>query len=268
MPPSGSNPYKNHPGLWRRRESPRAVPLVREEEDWRKKLQFWLALAGAVVAIATPALYAAGTQYNSVYLNAFGVPQDLFPKQFQEYVTLGVIAFAFSVGKLTGSLWDVFVDIYPLLVFIIILAKVWVWTDDESNAPAALSPKWRARLQARSPFIFAFEALVHLPIATYATAILVVGVAVLAALLPFQIGIELGKQSALDAIAKRQAPCANSERNSPSCVEITKDGKVLARGSIIVASEKFIAVHTAGTTTIFENKDLLIRATATAKAGR
>ena len=250
-----------YPGMWRRMETRRDRPVREEKPVHSKQVQVVLAIIAAVFAIATPALYAAGTQFDALYLSGLGVPADLFPRSTQYYVTYGVLSFATSVTYLMPSLWDAFRATYPFVVLGIVMILLWRYADDERNPPPPIPAKWRPHFQVRKFFGAAGVAFIEYPLHFYLAVLTALFIGLGSVVVPFQAGIEFGRRFAQDTIKKRKDYCKSlTEAPSPSCVELLRNGQLIARGSVVAASERFIAIYAGGTTTIIENKDLILRA--------
>lgn len=256
-----------HPGMWRRSLERRSPAPAQEKADWVRRIQAGLAIAATIIALVTPALYAAVMQYEELYLRAFGVPQTLFPGSTQGYVSLGLVAFASSLGNLFLSPWEFVANVYPFVVLIIILVMAWRYAEDESTPPPAIPEDVLKHMRVRKWIGLAGTILIERPIQVISMFLGALGSALLIAIFPYQVGIEVGQKFAHDAIKKNQGFCKNNADTpslSSSCTDIIKADKVIARGSIVASSEKFLAIYANGTTTILENKDLTLRAMVSA----
>jgi len=253
---------QRYPGWERRveaRREPKAPPAAKAE--WWTRLQPWLAIVTAIIAIATPAFYAAGQQLDETFLRAFAVPAGLFPRSTQNYISMGVLAYADSMTSLATSIWETLCVAYPILVLGALGFNLIRYLDDEKNPPPKLSPKWRRHLEVRKWIGFWGDTLVQKPALAYSYMLLTLLLVALIIVLPLYMGGEVGKKLGEKNIAKRVNLCADlSGPLSPSCMEVSKGGKIVARGAMVASSEKFIAIYANGETTILENKDLTLRA--------
>ena len=231
----------------------RHLASAEESTNLRSKLHAWFVLIAAAFAIATPILYSAGKQFDSAYLRAFGIDSDLFPKAIQEYLLLGAGAFIrASAGSLSSILED-FRGMY--WQFALSLLVAWGWVEmQERGWKQAFSERLKGQ-GVRQIYIGAFFILGG-PLIAIAAIILALGLVVILLIAPLQMGTDEGKSTAQAVIKKiRKDSCGKSQlESSPSCTVVTRDGSIVARGMLVAASDKFLAVHEAGKTVILENK--------------
>jgi len=225
--------------------------------DLRSTLHAWFVVIAAAFAIATPILYSAGKQFDSAYLGVFGVDSDLFPKAIQEYLLLGASAvIRASAGSLTSILED-FRGMYWQFALSLFIA--WGWVElQKRGLQQVLSTRLKGQ-NVRHAFIGAFFILAG-PLVVISAIILALGLVVILLVAPFQVGTEEGKSTAQESIRKlRKNICGKSQtESSPSCAIVTRDGSIVARGILVAASDKFLAVHEGGKTVILENKGVQI----------
>lgn len=255
---------QRYPGWERRLEARRAQQPSDSEAktniDWRASIQAWLATATVIIAIATPALYAAGQSLDQTYLHAFGVSESMFPKTSQEYITAGISAFANSIANLLPSLWEVVSETYPYVAFVVFMTKLCLYMDNEDNPPPRMLLKLGPQLQVRKWIAFLGDTLVSRPFQIYSSILFALMAALLIVAVPFLAGSDVGKTSAEKTIYKRRNLCTSlTGPLTADCVEVTKGERVVARGAVVAASDKWLAIYSNGTTTIFENKEVTLR---------
>jgi len=201
----------------------------------------WASLAkiGAIsAAIGGVSLHLMGQVAHRIYLQQMGVSAGHFPKTADWLVINGY----YTLGTRFLALMKAFFSHTLLIALAIVVLGVYMYGMDvlsrwlKSKAPAlklAGLPAWASDV-IRNLLASAFV-VIGIPIA--------VMFMMLVLLLPAVVGETAGKDVAAKEMTSFMAGCDSGESNTPSnCSQIVMDGKVLATGYIIDASESHVAV--------------------------
>lgn len=198
-----------------------------------------LAKIGAITAaIGGVSLHLMGQAAHRVYLNQMGVNAGHFPKTTDWFVINGYYSlaelFLVFVKAFSAHTWQIMLSILALSLYMYCMEKLggWVRAKDPARRLAGL-PAWVSDL-TRNLFASTFV-LVGIPIAIMFVMIIL--------LLPAVVGETAGKDVAARELVRFASGCDRDKSNaSVLCSQIVLDGKVLATGYIIDASQSHVAI--------------------------
>lgn len=217
-----------------------------------KKKFDWVALT-YVVSVCVPILYVMGRVYDESYLNVYGISNELFPRETQEYLyyaLLSILQVTFSA--ISSAEWDRAI-VWALVIPIYVGFLFWL---------NALKLSDRARTKIRSVITTKAARIVGI----LSTGPIVVGVGILfcfglliVILIPIAIGLQAGKQVAADEIKNDAGVCARKNRDlSKACTVVLENGKELMTGRIVAAGDSYVAVAAEGQVRIFRKDNIAL----------
>jgi hypothetical protein len=208
--------------------------LETQKNSWLKAPNWpaMLSVTTALIAFSTVMLHLIGATRHRNYLNFWGIDQGLFPKAADWTLINGYYGvfdrFIAILGATLSSLhW---------LAFAGIILGIYVFVLCTPSSGSAKKPAWLERRSARFQRFFRQVALTTI-IVWFSPLALFVFTAVLA--VPAAFGEIAGKSAAEREASEYVKGCKQS---SISCVELSKDGNVIATGFVLDSTTSHIAI--------------------------
>lgn len=205
----------------------------------------WVAIFSTLSLLA-PASYLIGYYYEGGYLRAYGLTQDIFARSTQEYMaaSFGALAGLFGIVAQIFEFeaykkWALICAGIGVFAFAFILYLKWIeWASQRFNLMSKISE--HIKTKSTITVILSGTLLLLVPVMlVYALIFL---------LLPAYAAEALGSKSAHKEMAAFKG-CEGAVKSLPdisapeNCVSVYDGDKLIARGQIIAASEKYIALY-------------------------
>ncbi|MDN4035438.1 hypothetical protein [Massilia sp. YIM B02443] len=191
------------------------------------------------LSILTWAAYLVGVVYHQTLLDDLGIDSDIYPQDAARYFIFAFYAFFSSfISLLSPMLSDFTVAGVILLAWILIMVVVLLMVMLEERL-------WVKRIQAQvknarrlRQISFSIALPIFGSLITFYTPILIAFFLIL----PVAVGQGAGKRDAKNYLKRIEKGCEVVSKQRFFCAEIMEDGKPIAFGLVIAATDKHVAI--------------------------
>jgi len=213
-------------------------------------------LNGTVILSAlTWTSYLVGVVYQQVWLDSLGINSELYPAAATEYFVFAVYAYYSTLAAILSPILKDVTVIGKMILIFSALTAIGVFS--------VLCQKHRFALALRSkiaanPRFKSFSLVVVIPILGPVMIFYVLLLLSFVLTVPIVVGTTAGKREAQSNIEMIASGCDSATVLGNYCTVIKDDGKSVALGLVVAASDKYIAVveKTGSRSVILDGKEL------------